>query len=147
MSFMAQDWPCLEAVVFNTTDRKLNPPRGIREIRLRAMPQAQMLGLCRHNADGQYCVVLEDDTWYGQGLVTTLMEHAEQDALVLLRRKVRYSVQEQRGYLVEDDSIVCPLFPRVHPAPYGPKLSEMAAQFQYVRHADGPVDLMVKFTR
>jgi hypothetical protein len=147
--YFRQDWPQKHLVIFNATGERVGVPhkQWLLEIMLRPMPWHQMIALCRHNANGQYCTVLYDDTWYGDHYLSTLMECADQETLVLLKRKLRYSVTEQKGYIVDDDRIACPLFPRLHPAQLGAHFSDFATQFHQVCHADGPLDCAVKFTQ
>lgn len=150
LRFLRQEWPHLHLVVFNATGRSLKFPRMRRftEIALRAMDEHEMLNLCLHNADGQYCTLLRDDTFYGPHYVSSMMEHAQAETLVLLRRKIRFSVKSGQGELVDDDRIFCPLFARNHPArfvPDGP--TAFADQFMIVKRAEGPINSVVRFTQ
>ena len=147
LGFLKQDWPHLHLVVFNGTKEKFLPrQRQVTEMRLRPMTRAEMLTICLHNANGEYVTVLSDDTWYGPKYVTSLMKERHPEALVLLRRKMCYSVSAKEGFLVDDDSIFCPLFNRSYPVKF--EVGQIfSSQFRRIRHAEGPLNSVVKFVR
>lgn len=144
-SFLAQDWPHLQVVVYNGTQVPLKRNKRVRELNLRAMTTAQMRNIAVHNADGMYCALLGDDTWYGRAFVSAMMHKIGKESLHLLRYKQVYSVGAGRVHLVDDDRVFCPVWRRTFPAQFGADDQAFTSQFYNVQRIDAASELVIRF--
>lgn len=144
-SFLSQDWPHLQLVVFNGTQVPLKRHKRVRELSLRPMSVPQMRNIARHNADGMYCALLHDDTWYHRTFLPVMMQNIGSESLHLLRYKQVCSVKERRAHLIEDDRLFCPVWRRTHPAQFAEDDAQFVSQFYNVQRIEAPSELAIRF--
>jgi len=144
-SFLAQQWPHLQVVVYNGTSVPFKRNRRVRDIQLRAMAQHDMLNLALHNSDGKYCVLLYDDCAYEPEFVQALMRDISADKLHLLQFKEAYSLTDKVTRLVDDDRMFCPAWRRLHPVRFTSDPADFTSKFYNLKRVEARAGLVTRF--
>lgn len=144
--FFAQDWPCLELVVFNATGQRLNllPSRRVREIRLNPRSRAGMLAIMTENAAGEWCVTWDPDCWYAPGTVSRHMHEREVTSAALFRQVTCYSLTDRKAFIVSDARVVHGSFFRMARLDFGKEVP-FYKQTPRLRMIENTADQVVKF--
>lgn len=143
-AFFAQNWPHLQLTVFNTTGKSLKTwfKPAIKEIALAVRDEAGMLDILRENAPGEWCLLLNDDTWYAPDLVEGLLQAAGETSAAVTLNATAYSVSSGQQQLIHGERAGVYAFKRLTPVDFR---AGGYAQFPHLAKYDNPADAVVKF--
>lgn len=146
-SFLAQDWPHKELLVYNATQHSLRPAwwqgsARVREIKLRRQSEAWMLQLCFDNAQGEWCLIWLADCYYATNYIRYHMQHRDRLQLVQLRRKTAYILSTRQQATIINDTIPSWSCYCRRALDFSKNLPE---QFAGTRILDNPAGLLTKF--